>query len=87
MYTLTNRPMARCKCNLCGSMYNFGFGQYHGTILSGYDMAVCDVCYEMNWDGWAPQYEKRLLEQLRGNNVKIPPRNAKGFLPREFSRP
>ncbi len=73
-----------CDCPVCGSKYQFGPHIYNGHVLQGWDICVCSICYEGNWDGWTPYYEPKLLAILKEKNIEPPARNAKGFFPRDF---
>jgi len=70
------------RCFMCGSEYQFGPHRYDGKYISRYQISVCRSCYDSNWDGWA-HYEPRLVAHLKANNLPIPARNEKGWLPRE----
>lgn len=71
------------KCDVCGAMYQHGPHRYEGHKLKLYgNIFCCDSCWQGNWDGWAPHYEKMLLDHLRQKNLPVPERNAKGWLPR-----
>ena len=70
-------------CPLCYREYQFGPHRYDGTAIPRYQITVCNTCYRSNWDGWAPHYESQLIDHLKANNLPIPKRNAKGWLPRD----
>jgi hypothetical protein len=46
-------------------------------------MCVCSGCFGSNWDGFAPHHDHKILAHLEANGIVPPPRNAKGFLPRD----
>ena len=70
-------------CDVCGRAYQHGPHRYEGHRLDLYGgIFCCDTCWNGNWDGWAPQFEKVLLEHLKANGIAPPQRNAKGWLPR-----
>ena len=46
-------------------------------------MFVCPTC-GMDWDGWTAQHNKLLIARCKELGVTPPPKNAKGWLPREF---
>lgn len=72
------------NCDVCGTTYQHGPHRYQGHKLNLYgDLFVCDSCWQVNHDGWAPHYEKVLLAHLQKEGLPVPQRNAKGFLPRE----
>lgn len=73
--------MVRCFC--CLRDFPYSDHRYGGRPVDAYEIAVCDPCYNTNWDGWAPHMEKRLLEHLRALERPIPQRNKFEFLPRE----
>jgi hypothetical protein len=71
------------KCDVCCKEYQHGPHIYEGHKLELYgDIFCCDSCWKFNWDGWAPHYDKILLEHLLRQGLLVPKRNAKGFLPR-----
>jgi hypothetical protein len=72
------------KCDLCGRPYQQGPHKYEGHRLTSYgNLFVCDPCWQGNHDGWAPQFEQRLLTELKRQGLPEPRRNARGWLPRE----
>ena len=71
------------NCDLCGSQYQHGPHRYEGHNLKRYEMMVCDTCWQSNWDGWAPQYENRIIEHTKSKGMTLPSRNDNGLLPRE----
>jgi len=71
------------KCPLCSSMFKWGPHRYDGRETQRYDLKVCNMCWQQNWDGWSPEYESILLKHLEEKGLPIPERNAKGRLPRE----
>jgi hypothetical protein len=72
-----------CQCFICGGDFQFGPHRYEGRKIPRYNINVCNNCYEANWDGWAPHYEKKLVAHLRKEDLPIPERNAEGWLPRD----
>lgn len=72
------------KCGVCGQPFLDGMGYHPGRMLRGYGLYCCKTCFEGNWDGWAPHYEKAILAHLEKKGIKIPPRNENGWLPIEF---
>lgn len=71
------------RCDLCGSEYQFGPHTYDGKYIERYQLGVCRPCYEGNWDGWAPDYEEKILNHLKNKGLPVPERNSKGWLPRD----
>ena len=71
-------------CICCQRSFQFGPSTYEGRHLPGYKMMVCRDCYDANWDGWAPHYEGFILKHLREKGIQPPPRNANGWLPRDW---
>ena len=70
-------------CFICSKNFQMGPNKYDGKFMASYNISVCRTCYEGNWDGWAPQYEQRLIAHLEKNGLEIPGKNEKGLLPRE----
>ena len=71
------------KCFICDKQFQFGNHHYEGHPSPKYDIMVCNSCWQGNWDGWASQYEEKLLSHLKNNNLPEPQRNSKGWLPRD----
>ena len=71
------------KCFTCGTQYQFGSGRYDGKHIARYGIDVCRICYDANWDGWAPHYGEKIIAHLKIVNRPIPGMNADGFLPRD----
>ena len=74
----------KVKCDFCGGIHYQGMGVYPLRKVSGYGLFCCGICYAGNHDGWNPRYEAMLFEHLNKIGVNPPPRNEKGWLPREF---
>lgn len=70
------------NCGICGANFQFGPHRYDGKHISRYNLTVCMGCWQGNHDGWGPSAEGRLLEHLKQEGIAVPPRNAKGWLPR-----
>ncbi len=70
-------------CELCGRPYQMGPHRYDGKRIPRYDISVCGSCYKTNWDGWGPKAESPILAHLERKGLPIPPRNEKGWLPRD----
>ncbi len=70
-------------CTTCGSEYQMGRHIYGGKQIPRYQMGVCKSCYEANWDGWAPDYEGKIITHLEEKGLPVPERNNKGWLPRD----
>lgn len=71
------------QCEMCGSTFQFGPHLYDGKHIARYQITVCRACWESNWDGWAPHFEKQLETLLNQKNIPIPEKNSKGWYPRE----
>jgi hypothetical protein len=71
------------NCDLCKREYQMGPHRYDGKRVPRYDITVCLVCYNSNWDGWNPRYEEFLLSNLTQKGLPIPEKNAKGWFPRD----
>ncbi len=72
------------KCYLCGKEFQFSNHIYDGKFLAHYKMALCNSCYQGNWDGFTLHYEAQITMHLEENNIPIPPRNEDGLLPRDI---
>jgi len=59
-----NKDKFMLRCPLCYGEFQFGPHRYDGTTIPRYQITVCNSCYQGNWDGWAPHYEKQLIEHL-----------------------
>ena len=70
-------------CDLCKAQYQHGPHRYEGHKLDLYDIMICTICWEGNWDGFNPIHEETLLKILEEKGLPIPKRNSKGLLPRE----
>lgn len=70
-------------CFICERRLRTGRGVYDGRYIKLYDFSVCNACYDSNWDGWAPYYDKALITHLKEKHLPIPKRNEKGWFPRE----
>ncbi len=69
-------------CPLCGLNYQMGPGRYEGIRLKLYELTVCEKCWDLNWDGWHPDYEEFLIRHMRNKKLPVPDKNEKGYLPR-----
>jgi hypothetical protein len=78
-----NREMHTITCDVCGNDVRYEPHRYNARRNQTYDIMVCDICYQANWDGWAPQYEDRVTRKLKERGVPLPQRNEHGLLPRE----
>ena len=76
-------PKIMVTCIICESDFQMGFDHYAGTWIPRYEMHVCSTCYAGNWDGYARHFEPQILENLRSKGLPEPPRNEKGYLPRD----
>ena len=68
-------------CPSCGSEFRYGPQVYEGKHIPRYQVTVCMICYEGNWDGWANI--DWLMKHLKSMNLPIPKPNSKGWLPRD----
>lgn len=71
------------QCFTCSKSFQFGQNAYDGKHIPAYQITVCRLCYQMNWDGWAPAYEPMLIKHLNSAGIVVPTRNPKGWLPRD----
>lgn len=77
------QQVSKSDCDLCGKQYQMDQGRYEGNKLELYGAAFCcDTCWKGNWDGWGPIREPRIIQICEEKNIPIPPRNEKGWLPR-----
>lgn len=70
-------------CDVCNGSFQFGPNCYEGQKNQTYDIMVCNICHDANWDGWAPHCETRVTRILEAKGLTLPLRNEKGWLPRE----
>jgi hypothetical protein len=77
------QPRITVRCFMCGSDFQMGPHRYEGQHIPRYNIDVCGICYKTNWDGWGPYCEERLIEHLKQQDIPIPRRNKKGWLPRD----
>jgi hypothetical protein len=71
-------------CALCRNQFQHGPHRYEGHKLQLYGGAfACDSCWTANHDGWAPHIEPKLLDLLKSAGLRAPPRNSRGWLPRD----
>lgn len=78
-----DKPKKMYRCFICGNGFQIGAGRYDGKYIPRYKINVCRVCYDYNWDGWAPAFEKKLIAHLKKEGIPIPKRNKKEWLPRD----
>lgn len=69
-------------CEICGRRFQFGPHVYNGQRIPAYEITVCKVCFDGNWDGWGMRAEPVLIAHLKSRGIPIPERNAQGFIPR-----
>jgi hypothetical protein len=67
-------------CFLCEQRFQMGPHIYAGKGINGWEMVVCRVCYEQNWDGLVPQRHPRLIQHLKAIGVQVQ-LNASGWIP------
>ncbi len=67
-------------CSLCLG----GPAQHKAT---GYNLQVCDVCWQKAAAGWPREYEATLFNALAKAGLLIPDRNDQGKLPRAYQPP
>lgn len=70
-------------CFCCEKEYQFSFGIYYGKHIPRYKINVCMLCYQGSHDGWSPRHETKLIQHLKSNDMPIPEKNSKGYLPRD----
>jgi hypothetical protein len=81
---MTKTPAAfMFPCDLCGSAVQMGPHAYKGRTWPHYKMLVCNLCHDANWDGIAPSREQVFERHLNLNGIPLPPRNEKGWYPRD----
>ena len=80
---MTSDHRIMCPCFMCRRDFQMGPHRYDGHYIGRYKLSVCDTCWNANWDGWAPDFETRLVAHLSEQHLPIPDRNEKGWLPRE----
>jgi len=71
------------QCFMCGREQQIGPHRYAGRYIQRYRIRVCQTCYDANHDGWAPEYEEKLIAHLGKEGLETPKRNQAGWFPRE----
>jgi hypothetical protein len=72
-------------CELCGREVQMGPHRYVGHMIASIKLFLCDACFEMNWDGFNPRHEKKLIAHFQAKSIPVPERNQKGLIPRPYS--
>lgn len=72
---------AACFC--CDQKLHFAPDSDAGQVIERYGIVVCTPCFQSSASGWQPQYEPKLLQQLKRSRIPPPARNARGLLPRD----
>lgn len=67
------------RCFLCENSFPFSHGAYRGRGIGAWQIQVCDLCYNSNWDGIVPQTYPKLVAHLAAIGV-TPQLNAKRYL-------
>jgi hypothetical protein len=67
------------QCFLCKQSFQFGPHRYAGNRIPAWDMMVCDVCRNSNWDGIVPSSHPDLLPCLESKGIKVRT-NSKGWI-------
>lgn len=81
-----SKDTLKVPCDVCGMQTEAGPHRYTGKVLRGYQIWACEICRSSNFDGWGPIREPTLMKILRDKGIDPPARNAKGWLPLEFSQ-
>ena len=55
--------------------------------VSGYNMQVCQTCWQRAAEGWPKEFEPTLFDALTRAGLLIPDRTANGRLPRSYEPP
>ncbi len=76
-------PKKMVRCFMCDDEFQMGPHRYDGKFIPRYKISVCRICYDGNWDGWAPHFTERLIEHLKKEKFSIPEKNERGWLPRD----
>lgn len=72
------------QCKLCHNTYKDGVNIHEGHKLKSYgDIMVCSMCWNSNWDGWAPHKADLLVKIMADKGLPLPSRNEQGLLPRD----
>ena len=77
------KPKAMIRCFMCDREFQMGPQRYEGRYIRRYQISVCKICYDGNWDGWGPDNEERLINHLKKEGISVPKKNKDGWLPRE----
>ena len=74
-----DREITAARCDVCGNWIPLPKLQHNST----YDIMVCPICHDTNEAGWAPVREGAVTQRLIEQGLPLPPRNDRGWLPRE----
>ncbi len=70
-------------CDLCGKTFEHTPGRELIPVekFHLFDMGICRYCSSGNEDGWSPNAEKEIINHLNKNELPVPDKNKKGYLP------
>jgi len=69
------------KCFVCDHKFQHEEHIY-GHFIKSYQIEVCPSCWQTNYDGWPQDITEKIIKHLKKNGLRIPPMNAKDWLPR-----
>ena len=61
-----------------------GFSRTGTVHVQGYEFEVCQSHWDGNDHGWDNHYEWVILDHLNAHKIKVPKKDKKGFLPRDY---
>jgi len=71
------------RCDLCRKPIVDEPHRHEWHWLKHYEMMLCPICFQGNWDGIGPVFERAFEKHLKDKNIPLPARNSKGRYPRE----
>jgi hypothetical protein len=77
-------PPQMVRCFSCENEFQFGPYMYLGRHITGYEITVCNICYDANSDGWPPYSGERIITHLQRRGIDPPVLNSSGWIPRDW---
>ena len=58
-------------CFLCQQPFRFGPQVYRGRRIPGWDIMVCNDCYDFSWGGIVPSVRPHLVSHLESKGIPV----------------